>query len=81
MSAEIDRLREENARLKAYINSITTSPCILENGSSSDLPTTTTASLENLWDGVGHGLSKEQVARYSRQIILPSFGVQGTQCN
>ena len=27
------------------------------------------------WDGSDHGLSKEQIARYSRQIILPSFGV------
>jgi hypothetical protein len=29
------------------------------------------------WNGVEHGLSKEKIARYSRQIILPSFGVQG----
>jgi hypothetical protein len=29
------------------------------------------------WDGLGHGLSKDQIARYSRQIILHSFGVQG----
>lgn len=29
------------------------------------------------WDGLQHGLSKDQIARYSRQIILHSFGVQG----
>lgn len=29
------------------------------------------------WQGVGHSLSKEQVERYSRQLILPSFGVAG----
>lgn len=29
------------------------------------------------WDGLGHGLTKDQIARYSRQIVLHSFGVQG----
>jgi len=29
------------------------------------------------WDSVGHGLDKYMVERYSRQIILPSFGVKG----
>lgn len=29
------------------------------------------------WDGLQHGLDKDQIARYSRQIILHSFGVQG----
>lgn len=28
------------------------------------------------WDGLQHGLDKDQIARYSRQIILHSFGVQ-----
>lgn len=28
------------------------------------------------WDGLHHGLDKGQIARYSRQIILHSFGVQ-----
>ncbi|PSC70689.1 Adenylyltransferase and sulfurtransferase MOCS3 [Micractinium conductrix] len=28
------------------------------------------------WDGLGHGLTKDQIARYSRQIVLHSFGVQ-----
>jgi len=29
------------------------------------------------WDTICHGLDKYQIERYSRQIILPSFGVQG----
>jgi len=29
------------------------------------------------WDTVSHGLDKYEVERYSRQIILPSFGVRG----
>ena len=28
------------------------------------------------WDRVAHGLSKETIERFSRQIILPSFGVR-----
>ena len=29
------------------------------------------------WDKNGHNLNKDQIARYSRQIIMPSFGAQG----
>ena len=29
------------------------------------------------WSSCGHGLSKEQIARYSRHLILPTFGVEG----
>lgn len=29
------------------------------------------------WDTVNHGLDKQLIERYSRQIILPSFGVRG----
>lgn len=28
--------------------------------------------------GLGHGLSPEMIYRYSRQLLLPSFGVQGS---
>jgi predicted metal-binding protein len=29
------------------------------------------------WESDGHGLTKEQIERYSRQLLLPSFGVKG----
>ena len=29
------------------------------------------------WNKNGHNLNKDQIARYSRQIIMPSFGAQG----
>ena len=29
------------------------------------------------WDKNGHNLTKYQICRYSRQIIMPSFGPQG----
>ena len=28
--------------------------------------------------GLEHGLSPDQIYRYSRQLLLPSFGVEGT---
>ena len=77
--AELDQLRAENVRLKAYIGNLT-SP-LAENTANG----TSSASSEacpvvaSPWDGVGHGLNREQVGRYSRQIILPSFGVEGNK--
>lgn len=29
------------------------------------------------WQGVNHSLNKDQIERYSRQILLRSFGVEG----
>ena len=78
-SEELEQLRAENARLKAYINDLNASGDQCTTNGTSDAeepPKFPTAA--GPWDGFGHGLSKEEVARYSRQIILPSFGVQGT---
>ena len=30
-------------------------------------------------NGLEHGLSPDQIYRYSRQLLLPSFGVEGTK--
>lgn len=35
--------------------------------------------VQPLWDTARHGLNSEEVARYSRQIILPAFGVEGKE--
>ena len=35
------------------------------------------ASVPLQWRSAPHGLSQEQVGRYSRQLMLPSFGVEG----
>jgi adenylyltransferase/sulfurtransferase len=86
ISEELDHLRSENARLKAYIDSLTdtsnghpTTAEPLEPSSLSETP----HPHPHMWDGVGHGLNREQVGRYSRQIILPHFGVaaQSKLCN
>ncbi|WCJ32977.1 Adenylyltransferase and sulfurtransferase MOCS3 [Euphorbia peplus] len=36
-----------------------------------------TASTPSLDSGFGHGLSPDMIYRYSRQLLLPNFGVQG----
>ncbi|XP_059666439.1 adenylyltransferase and sulfurtransferase MOCS3 [Cornus florida] len=33
--------------------------------------------ISNVHSGLGHGLSSDMIYRYSRQLLLPSFGVQG----
>lgn len=33
------------------------------------------------WSSVPHGLTQQQISRYSRQLILPSFGVEGASVN
>lgn len=67
MQDELEQLRLENARLKEYIASLS------DNGTKHS---SSQCAGVNAWDGIGHGLSPDQIARYSRQIILPSFGVQ-----
>jgi hypothetical protein len=85
---ELRRLRQHNAELQREVERLKADaaakqvqgpgqpPAVIAggataNGCSSDsLPA---------WDGLKHGLNKVQIARYSRQIVLHSFGVQGAQ--
>lgn len=67
----VERLEAEVARLKQQIEKLkldkkdATDP---NNGVCTDRD----------WDGIRHALTGDQVQRYSRQIILPSFGVEST---
>lgn len=65
LQERVDKLERENDQLRSYLASI-------EAKKNEDCGT-----FDNTpgWDGTGHGLTKHQVARYSRQIVLPSFGV------
>lgn len=68
LEAEIQALRRQLRALESQYSKNTTQGkgagvSLLHGGSGS------------AWDVSGHGLTKEQVERYSRQIILPSFGV------
>lgn len=51
-------------------------PPLAANGNACSHPAMARA-VAHSWDGLKHGLDKDQIARYSRQIVLHSFGVQG----
>lgn len=87
MSGELERLQLENAELRVELERLRASVGAQQppapqqaaaaaagapaaNGGGAARPS---------WDGEQHGLDKGQIARYSRQIILHSFGVQGGQ--
>ena len=76
----MEALQEENKRLKAEINLLNErlrTSGISENISKANCPVSNRISTANqpVWDAAGHRLSQHQVVRYSRQIILDSFGV------
>ena len=80
-SEELQRLRAENEALKAELDALKRSqqppaaqaPAAAPAANGGGAAGTAFAA----WDGMHHGLDKEQISRYSRQIILHSFGVQG----
>ncbi|EFN55933.1 hypothetical protein CHLNCDRAFT_22673 [Chlorella variabilis] len=79
---ELGQLREQNARLQAEVERLKAAvagpgqqgaQAAAANGAAA--PDGAAGSFP-AWDGLRHGLSKDQIARYSRQIVLHSFGVQ-----
>lgn len=78
-------LQAENARLRAELDRLKASACDPEQqaapaaaapaggGAAAGL---NGSAAPSSWDGLGHGLTAAQIARYSRQIVLHSFGVQ-----
>lgn len=88
--AEVLRLREENAHLRSLLEQSTVAQTAASAGVNGDNePKTCTSSAQHRteherssgskfgWEGDGHDMTKEQIARYSRQIILPAYGTQG----
>ena len=89
MQEELERLRAENAHLRSLLRS---RGDLQGSGNVADRATVTTnqhptarcdASTADAgasppgWEPGPHDLTREQIARYSRQLILPSFGVEG----
>jgi hypothetical protein len=73
--SELDRLREENANLRAHLDQLRVSAA--SNGTHEAAAEACPARPHATWDGTQHGLTKEQIGRYSRQLILHNFGVHG----
>lgn len=64
MHSEIENLRRENEVLRARLAQVTASPASPDSEC-------------KRWEAGPHGLTSDQIGRYSRQLLLPSFGVQG----
>ena len=64
MGSEIEALRRENEVLKTRLAQVTAGPARPEPGCVQ-------------WEAGTHSLSSDQIGRYSRQLLLSSFGVQG----
>lgn len=84
---ELQRLKAENAQLKAELDQLRATsgggqpaqeqpPAAANGASAADGCSPANGHATPSWDGLQHGLSKDQIARYSRQIVLHSFGVQ-----
>lgn len=80
-------LQAENSRLKAEIERLTkrTEALSVDNGnvtsdarkSHCEESAPSQASSAFIWESNGHGLTKNDIERYSRQIILPCLGTSG----
>lgn len=65
MDSEIESLRRENEVLRSRLAQVTATRPL-----SSDEECLR-------WEAGSHTLTTDQIGRYSRQLLLPSFGVQG----
>ena len=90
MQEELERLRAENAHLRSLLRSRggqQDNHAERATGSSSGTndecgasPSANQSSPLG-WECGAHDLTREQITRYSRQLILPAFGVAGAQFN
>ena len=74
MQVELDQLRHENELLRRKV-------AALNDGASSASTTPEDVAAHrqvlHMWEMGSHGLDSWQITRYSRQILLRSFGSQG----
>ena len=87
MLEELECLRAENAHLRELLRrhegqvsndeSSGDLPCGLADTAPQRVEQPRSRSGASAWEAGPHDLSAQQIARYSRQLILPSFGVAG----
>lgn len=73
MEAELQRLRHENEVLRSRLAQVSASRPELQHSAAAGVDFESQPRLE----AGAHGLNSAQIARYSRQLLLPSFGAQG----
>ena len=72
LQAELDQLRVENKKLKSEL--ARAGSVVTETAQLAEIATQ--LHTQFTWTGT-RALSTSQIARYSRQLLLPSFGLQG----
>ncbi len=74
LEQENEKLRGELERLRLSQRSAVTVPAVVADSKARGPPTSSSSAS---WDGAAHSLTKHQVERYSRQVLLGSFGPHG----
>jgi hypothetical protein len=73
MEAEVQRLRQENELLRSRLAQVSASRPEPQHSTAAGVEIEFQPRLE----AGAHGLNSAQIARYSRQLLLPSFGAEG----
>lgn len=77
MQTELEQLRRENEMLRSRLAQMTA--CSPEETVERERKNTghVPAATQCQWLAGSHDLSSAQIARFSRQLLLPSFGIEG----
>lgn len=73
MEAELQRLRHENEFLRTRLAQVSASQPEPQHWTAADVD----IDFQPRFEAGAHGLSSAQIARYSRQLLLPTFGAEG----
>ena len=73
MDAELQRLRQENECLRSRLAQVSASRPEPQLSTAGGVEVDS----QPRFEAGAHGLSSAQIARYSRQVLLPSFGAEG----
>lgn len=74
---EIETLKSAKSDIERRISDLEAQ--LREIGTKNDVSGSCSPTTSTVTSGVGHGLSPDMIYRYSRHLLLPTFGVQGFQ--